>query len=123
MSIPTAKIPALFLGGTGASDVPSSYQLDGFLPTALPSLSGYLGGALLSHFLTSDFFAQKFDITVLVRSPEKARRLETEYNVKVSIGSLDDTDKVEQLSEQAHAVWSLVRTYASIKCSLTELLG
>ncbi|TFK83316.1 NAD(P)-binding protein [Polyporus arcularius HHB13444] len=87
MSIPTAKIPALFLGGTG-----------------------YLGGALLSHFLTSDFFAQKFDITVLVRSPEKARRLETEYNVKVSIGSLDDTDKVEQLSEQAHAVWSLANS-------------
>lgn len=70
-----------------------------------------MGGALLSHLITSEYLAQKFDITVLVRSREKARRLESEHDIKVSIGALEDTDKVEQLAEKAHAVWSLVRAF------------
>ncbi|RPD68433.1 NAD-P-binding protein [Lentinus tigrinus ALCF2SS1-7] len=84
MSSPPSKVPVLFLGATG-----------------------YLGGAFLSHILTTEFLREKLEITVLVRSPEKAHRLESEYKVKACIGSLEDTDKVEQLAEQAHVVCSL----------------
>ena len=74
-----------------------------------------MGGALLSRILTTDFFSQKFDITVLVRSTEKARRLEIEYNVKACVGSLDNTDTIEQLAQQSHVVWSMVREYAQYR--------
>ena len=81
---------------------------------------GYLGGALLSRILTTDLFAHKFDITVLVRSTEKAHRLESEHNVKACIGSLEDIDTVEQLAQQSHVVWSMVREHVLYQLILLQ---
>lgn len=49
-----------------------------------------------------------FEITVLVRSEEKAHKLET-FGVKTAVGSFDDIQLVEKLSETAHVVFSVVR--------------
>ncbi len=48
-----------------------------------------------------------FEITVLVRSEEKARRLKT-FGVNPIIGSIKDTALVEQLAEQAHVLFNIV---------------
>ena len=53
----------------------------------------------------------RLDLTLYVRSPEKARRLEEEFGVKTVVGTLADLDKLEQLSEQAHIVISIVSNY------------
>ena len=52
--------------------------------------------------------ANTFDITVLVRSAEKAKKLES-FGVKAVVGSTDDLALVEKLAEEAHVVISLVR--------------
>lgn len=51
--------------------------------------------------------ASTFDITAIVRLPEKAKQLET-FGVKAVVGSTDDTALVEKLSEEAHVVFSCV---------------
>lgn len=53
--------------------------------------------------------AKTLDITVLVRSPEKAKKLEA-YGVKTVIGSLDDHAVVEELASKAHVTLNTVRT-------------
>lgn len=50
-----------------------------------------------------------FEIATLVRNAEKAKRLETEFGVKVALGSLQDLDKLASLSEDAHVVIHTVR--------------
>lgn len=51
--------------------------------------------------------ARTFDIHTIVRSPEKAKKLEA-FGVKAVVGSIDDTALVEKLSEEAHVVFSCV---------------
>lgn len=51
--------------------------------------------------------AKTYDITVLVRSAEKARKFET-FGVKAVVGSFKDSKLVEELSEQAHVIFSCV---------------
>ena len=118
MSSPPAKIPALFLGATGASQDRFSHTYCNQFLSVL--WIGYLGGALVSRILTTDLFAHKFDITVLVRSTEKAHRLESEHNVKACIGSLEDIDTVEQLAQQSHVVWSMVREHVLYQLILLQ---
>ena len=71
---------------------------------------GYVGGTFLSRLLTTPKLVNRLDLTLYVRSPEKARRLEEEFGVKTVVGTLADSDKLEQLSEQAHIVISIVRS-------------
>lgn len=63
--------------------------------------------------------AKTYDITVLVRSPEKAKKLET-FGVKAVVGSFKDSKLVEELSEQAHVIFSCVCSPFSLDtlCSL-----
>lgn len=49
--------------------------------------------------------ANTFDITVLVRSPEKAGKLKT-FGVTPVLGSLEDLDLLEDLASKAHVVFS-----------------
>ncbi|KAI0073561.1 NAD-P-binding protein [Panus rudis PR-1116 ss-1] len=66
--------------------------------------TGYLGGSVLSCLLTHPS-ASNFEITAIVRSPEKANMLEN-FGVKTVIASLDDVDKIEKLASQCHVVFS-----------------
>lgn len=52
--------------------------------------------------------ANTFDITVIVRLAEKAKKLE-QFGVKAVVGSTKDTALVEKLAEEAHVVFSCVR--------------
>ena len=56
--------------------------------------------------------AQTFEITALVRSEEKAKKLEA-FGINVVVGSFKDSVLVEKLSEAAHLVFSCVRTFPS----------
>ena len=68
---------------------------------------GYLGGSVLSRLLAHPS-RDTFEITAIVRSAEKAKKLE-EFGVKTVVGSLKDAALVEQLSENAHIIFSIVR--------------
>ncbi|KAF9806336.1 hypothetical protein IEO21_08716 [Rhodonia placenta] len=67
--------------------------------------TGYIGGSVLTR-LQSHASANTFDITVLVRSAEKAKVLQEKFGVKTVVGSNEDLDKLEALSEQSHVVFS-----------------
>ena len=68
---------------------------------------GYIGGAVLYRLLQHPS-AKTFDITALVRSPEKAKKLE-KLGVKAVVGSFKkDLDVTEKLSEQSHIVFNCV---------------
>ncbi|KAI0091097.1 NAD-P-binding protein [Irpex rosettiformis] len=73
-------------------------------PIFLIGATGYIGGTVLARLLAHPS-KDTFDITVLVRSEEKAKKLET-FGVKTVIGSYTDTALVEQLAEKAHVVFS-----------------
>src|ERR1700678_1300926 len=55
---------------------------------------GYIGGSVLSRFLKHPD-ASSFNITVLVRSPEKAEKLKA-FEVNPVVGSHSDTPLVEK---------------------------
>ena len=61
--------------------------------------TGYIGGSIL-HRLLDD---PNYSITALVRNAEKAKKLET-FGVKAILGSLDDSDKVQQATAAADIV-------------------
>ncbi|KAI0783874.1 hypothetical protein BC629DRAFT_530767 [Irpex lacteus] len=73
-------------------------------PILLLGATGYLGGSVLSRLLAHPK-KDIFDITVLVRSAEKARKLES-FGVKTVTGSLKDTSLLEKLAESAHVLFS-----------------
>ncbi|KAI0783867.1 hypothetical protein BC629DRAFT_1440597 [Irpex lacteus] len=66
--------------------------------------TGYIGGSVLSRLLSHPS-KDTFEITTLVRSEEKAKKLES-FSVKTVIGSYEDTALVERLAEDAHVVFS-----------------
>ncbi|KAK7690529.1 hypothetical protein QCA50_005627 [Cerrena zonata] len=66
--------------------------------------TGYIGGSVLYRLLQHPS-AKTFDITVLVRSQEKAKKLES-FGVKTAIGSLDDHALVEELASKAHVTFN-----------------
>lgn len=51
--------------------------------------------------------ASSFQITALVRTSEKAAKLES-VGVKCLVGSLAELDKLEELSSQADVVFAMV---------------
>ncbi|KAI0696908.1 NAD(P)-binding protein [Cytidiella melzeri] len=73
-------------------------------PILLIGATGYIGGSVLAHLLKHPS-KETFDITVLVRSADKANRLE-KFGVKPVVGSYHDTALVEELAEKAHVVFS-----------------
>ncbi|KAI0783989.1 NAD-P-binding protein [Irpex lacteus] len=66
--------------------------------------TGYIGGSVLSRLLSHPN-QNSFDITVLVRDSDKAKKLER-LGVKAVVGSFKDMPLVEQLAENAHVVFS-----------------
>ena len=63
--------------------------------------------------------ASSFNITVLVRSPEKAEKLKA-FGVNPVVGSHSDTSLVEELTAQADVVIAAVRTRIASVYSSTE---
>lgn len=104
MSSPIAKIPVLFLGATG------TYALLRFLmtPNCVVHRSGYVGGTFLSRIFATPKLLERLDITLYIRSAEKAKRLADEFNVRTIVGTLADLDKLENAAENAHIVVSIV---------------
>jgi hypothetical protein len=64
--------------------------------------TGYIGGSVLLRFLKHPD-ASSFNITVLVRSPEKAEKLKA-FGINPVVGSHSDTPLVEELTAQADVV-------------------
>lgn len=60
-----------------------------------------------------------FEITTLVRSEEKAKKLES-FGIKTVVGSYEDTALVERLAEDAHVVFSCVCEDASASRTFTH---
>ncbi|EPQ59897.1 hypothetical protein GLOTRDRAFT_28879, partial [Gloeophyllum trabeum ATCC 11539] len=71
----------------------------------LTGATGYIGGSVLQRLLEHPK-AQSFEITTLVRNPDKAKLLET-FGVKPVIGSHSDTDKLEALAKEANVVFAV----------------
>ncbi|KAI0822486.1 NAD-P-binding protein [Trametes gibbosa] len=73
----------------------------------LTGATGYIGGTILQRLLAHPN-AKNFDISTLVRNPNKAKKLETEleteFGVKAVVGSLADLDTIASLAENAHVV-------------------
>ncbi|KAH9947915.1 NAD-P-binding protein [Amylocystis lapponica] len=66
--------------------------------------TGYIGGSVLQRLIQHPNVAN-FEITVLLRAEQKAKKLET-YGVHAVVGSLADTDKLESLASQADVVFN-----------------
>ncbi|KAL7278991.1 hypothetical protein ACG7TL_006823 [Trametes sanguinea] len=65
--------------------------------------TGYIGGSVFQRLVTHPN-AANFDITTLIRSPEKAKFVKEKFGVNVVEGSNADLDKLTQLAEQADIV-------------------
>lgn len=78
----------------------------GKIPFFIIGATGYIGGTVLSRLLSHPSSAT-FEITALVRSEEKAKRLQEKFGVKSVVGSYADVALVEKLAENAHFVLSL----------------
>jgi uncharacterized protein YbjT (DUF2867 family) len=80
-----------------------------------PLATGYIGGSVLARLLAHPK-RDKFLITALVRSEEKARKLES-FGVTPVVGSFKDFVLVTKLAEQAHVLFSCVRCTTRQLCS------
>ncbi|CCM05825.1 uncharacterized protein FIBRA_08059 [Fibroporia radiculosa] len=72
---------------------------------SLTGATGYIGGSVLTRLLHHPS-AATFDITVFVRSAEKAKLLEEKFGVKAVVGTHADSDKLEAFAEQSHVIFS-----------------
>ncbi|EMD33972.1 hypothetical protein CERSUDRAFT_117492 [Gelatoporia subvermispora B] len=68
--------------------------------------TGYIGGQVVQRLLAHPS-ASTFEITALVRSPEKATLLESKFGVKAVVGHHGELEKLEQLASEAHVVFSV----------------
>jgi len=67
--------------------------------------TGYIGGSVVARLLEHPNHSS-FDITALVRSAEKAVKIET-LGIKTDIGSFSDLDRLEALTGEADVVFSM----------------
>jgi uncharacterized protein YbjT (DUF2867 family) len=74
--------------------------------------AGYIGGSVLDRLLAHPDRAH-FDLTLLLRSRDKARTLEEQFGLKTIIGSLDDTQLLEDTAADADVVINTVRDIAT----------
>lgn len=102
MTSQTKKI--LLFGATGKW--PSS-SAKAFL-SSFVRVTGYIGGSVLNRLLEHEK-ASTFSITVPVRSSEKAKMLESKFEVQAEIASLSDHEKLESLASNADIVIHTVR--------------
>jgi len=72
------------------------------------SISGYIGGSVVSKLLEHPRFPE-FDVTVVVRSAEKAEKLK-KLGLNVVVGSHSDKSLMENLSEQTDVVLAMAGT-------------
>lgn len=72
----------------------------------LTGATGYIGGAVLARLLKHPEF-NSWEITAIVRSPEKAKKLE-KHGIKVAVGSHDDASIVEPLAAASDMVIATV---------------
>lgn len=70
--------------------------------------TGYIGGSVLARLLDHPN-ASSFQITALVRSPEKAAKLES-VGIKTVIGSLSDLDKLKQAASEVDVLFSMANS-------------
>ena len=68
--------------------------------------TGYIGGSVLTRLLEHSN-VNSFQITTLVRSPEKAEKLKS-LGVNAVVGSLLELDKVKKLASEADVVFATV---------------
>ncbi|EJF55689.1 NAD(P)-binding protein [Dichomitus squalens LYAD-421 SS1] len=66
-------------------------------------VTGYIGGTLLVRLLNHPD-ADTFDITALVRNPEKAHLLESKFGVKTLIASHAEHDRIEEAVAANHII-------------------
>ena len=81
-------------------------------------LAGYIGGSVVSRLLEHPN-ASNFEITALVRSPEKAAKMES-LGIKTFVGSLSELDKLEKLSSEADVLISTVGIFQLRQCSCID---
>ncbi|KAI9058112.1 NAD-P-binding protein [Trametes sanguinea] len=72
----------------------------------LTGATGYVGASVLQRLLQHPR-ATNFEITALVRSPEKAKVLADEYGVRAVVGSNAELEKLTQLAEGADIVLNI----------------
>lgn len=72
-------------------------------------LPGYIGGSVLNRILSHPQ-REKYEITILLRSSEKAEAFKA-FGLKVTIGSMSDHDFLEQTVAQYDIVFQTVATY------------
>ncbi|KAL4243713.1 NAD(P)-dependent Metabolic Enzyme [Abortiporus biennis] len=65
--------------------------------------TGYIGGSFLARLLVPSY-EYKLNISILVRSKEKAESLQSEFGIHSIVGSLEDEDILEEAASQAHIV-------------------
>ncbi|GJE97532.1 NAD(P)-binding protein [Phanerochaete sordida] len=75
-------------------------------PIFVIGATGYIGGTVLSRLLAHRG-AHSFQITALVRSPDKGKILQDQFGVHSVVGSTEDTTLLERLSAEAHVVFSM----------------
>ncbi|PIL35407.1 hypothetical protein GSI_02133 [Ganoderma sinense ZZ0214-1] len=73
-------------------------------PIFCTGATGYIGGAVLARLLNHPN-RDNFQITALVRNPEKARILNTRFGVNAVLGSHHERDKIERLVEDNHVIF------------------
>ncbi|EMD33971.1 hypothetical protein CERSUDRAFT_67591 [Gelatoporia subvermispora B] len=78
----------------------------GKTPIFMLGATGYLGSQVLQRLLAHPS-ASTFEITALVRSPEKATLLDSQFGVKAVVGHHGELEKLERLASEAHVVFSI----------------
>lgn len=100
-----SKTSIFLLGPTGMCSSTSRFTLQRN-DELYYQCSGYLGSSVLSRLLAHPR-RNTFVITVLVRSEEKARKLQ-DFGVTAVVGSIKDAALVARLTEEAHVVFNVV---------------
>ncbi|GBE86901.1 NAD-P-binding protein [Sparassis crispa] len=75
-------------------------------PIFITGVTGYVGGAVLTRLLAHPS-AKTLDITVFLRSAEKAKLLESSFGVRTVVGTIAELDKLEAQAAAAHVVFSI----------------
>ncbi|KAH9945026.1 uncharacterized protein BXZ73DRAFT_73254 [Epithele typhae] len=89
------------------------------IPTLVLGATGYVGGAVLTRFLADSSIMDHLEITIYIRSAEKAKVFEEQFAIKAAVGEYDDYEKIEKLAEE----FSIVVTVGSdVEKSIFEAL-
>ncbi|KAK1225593.1 hypothetical protein PQX77_011451 [Marasmius sp. AFHP31] len=73
----------------------------------LTGVTGYIGGSVLTRLLDLPGARSKFNFRAIVRSSDKAKKLEDLFDVQAILGSHSDRELVERESSQADIVLAM----------------